>query len=277
MRIIRVFPRRTNLTPTDNMAFVGWPPLDRPGADEVHISCTFTWDYALAQELFQAWAHYYPDAHISIGGPAICPDMSEFIPGRYVKQGVTFTTRGCNNNCKFCLVPDREGKLRELPIQAGNIINDNNLLQASRGHIEKVFEMLKTQKAVVFAGGIQASLVDDWFAEQLRGVSVREVFLACDTTWAINPLRKAVDKLDFLTRRQLRCYVLIGFDGETIEQAKARLEEVWDAGCLPYTQLYQPPDRERIKYTPEWRALNRLWSWPAAMLANHKEIEELLR
>jgi hypothetical protein len=42
--VIRVFPRRTSLTPTDEYAFVGEPPMLRPEADEVHVSCTFTWD-----------------------------------------------------------------------------------------------------------------------------------------------------------------------------------------------------------------------------------------
>ena len=49
-RTIRVFPRQTAMTPTDELAFVGDPPLSlwRPSADEVHVSVTFTWDKALA-------------------------------------------------------------------------------------------------------------------------------------------------------------------------------------------------------------------------------------
>ncbi len=44
MRLIRVFPRRTSLTPTDSMSFIGDPPTILPEADEVHVSVTFTWD-----------------------------------------------------------------------------------------------------------------------------------------------------------------------------------------------------------------------------------------
>ena len=33
MKIIRVFPRKTHMTPTDPYAFVGDPPLWRPKAD----------------------------------------------------------------------------------------------------------------------------------------------------------------------------------------------------------------------------------------------------
>ena len=32
----------------------------------------------------------------------------------------------CNNNCPWCIVPKIEGKLKELPIVPGNIIQDNN-------------------------------------------------------------------------------------------------------------------------------------------------------
>ncbi len=59
MKIIRVFPRRTSLTPTDAYAFVGDPPMWRPEADEVHISCSFTWDRVEVERLASAWAQYY--------------------------------------------------------------------------------------------------------------------------------------------------------------------------------------------------------------------------
>ena len=68
MRIARVFPRRTSATPDDELAFVGDPPLFLPTADEVHVSCTFTWDRPQAQRLARAWAnHGYT---VRIGGPA---------------------------------------------------------------------------------------------------------------------------------------------------------------------------------------------------------------
>jgi len=72
----------------------------------------------------------------------------------------------------------------------------------------------------------------------------------------------------------MRCYVMIGRN-ETIEQAEQRLEAVWEIGCMPFSQLYQPPERY-IKYPREWRDLNRKWSRPAAIRAAHKSrlIEE---
>jgi hypothetical protein len=126
--------------------------------------------------------------------------------------------------------------------------------------------MLKLQHAVSFSGGIEADLVTDWFADELRNIRLKNLFLACDTPEAIKPLRKAVDILK-LGRDKTCCYVLIG--RETIEQATDRLEAVWDAGCFPFSQLYQPADKW-IEYSREWKQLARNWSRPAIMRTMHK-------
>lgn len=271
-RVLRVFPRRTSLTPTDALAFVGDPPLWRPEADEVHVSVTFTWDIVEGQRLANAWKAYYP--LVNIGGPALGSPADGFIPGMYVKEGVTFTSRGCNKRCPWCLVPLREGRLRLLLIQPGWNVNDNNLLQCPREHQAQVYTMLRQQrKGAKFAGGLDATLVDDWVAGQLSTVPIHEVFLAADTKGSLKALEKAVAKLSFLRRDQLRCYVLIAFNGETIQEATERLEAVWEIGGLPFAQLYQPPDRF-IRYSQDWRDLARAWSRPAATKAMHRNAPE---
>ncbi|KKM72417.1 hypothetical protein LCGC14_1420750 [marine sediment metagenome] len=266
--LIRVFPRRTSYTPTDEYAFVGDPPLIRPDGLTVHVSVVFTWDQEEGERLATAWAQYYPS--VQLGGPAFGNGGNNFVPGRYVVNGVTFTSRGCNRKCPWCLVPEREGRLSLLSIASGNIIQDNNLLACPRAHISAVFEMLKRQRrSAIFAGGLDASLVDDWVAQEMAGLRIGSVFLAADTRAAVAPLREATRRLSFLSRRKLRCYVLIGFGGESIAAARERLEAVWEAGCLPFAQLYQPPD-QHIYYDAAWRALAREWSRPAAMFANHR-------
>lgn len=266
MRIIRVFPRRTAYTPTDDYAFVGYPPMMRPEATEVHVSCVFSWDMDLAIGLRAAWQQYY--RLVLLDGPAFNRSHGHFEPNRYVKQGITFTTRGCDNHCPWCLVPEREGKLRPLEIKPGYIIGDNNLLQSSQNHIDAVFQMLRGQnQAAVFSGGLDARLITDSMAEALRSLRINQLFLACDTEPRLVPLRKAVYKLKTLGRDKLRCYVLIAYNGETIQQAENRLISVWEAGCLPFAQLYQPPERKQIKYSKEWRDLARTWSRPAATKA----------
>jgi len=268
MKIIRVFPRKTTMTPSDDYVFIGDPPLWRPRADEVHVSVTFTWDIEEGYRLHDAWANYYPI--VRLGGPALGDPGNGFKPGMYIKPGVVFTSRGCPKRCPWCLVQKREGGLRLLPIVSGHIVQDNNLLAAPKEHQEQVYAMLRAQRRKVsFPGGFDARLLDDWVADQMRSLRIKELFLAADTKAALVPLRTAVGKLSFLNRRQLRCYVLIGFDKDTVFQAQGRLEDVWRIGCLPFAQLYQPPDRY-IEYSREWRNLARQWSRPAIMFSMHK-------
>ena len=262
-QIVRVFPRRTSLTPTDVLSFIGNPPMFQPMAKEVHVSVTFTWDIAEGKRLREAWAQYYPV--VKIGGPAFNDPCSDFTPGQYVKQGVTFTSRGCNNQCPWCLVPPREGRLRELPLVQGNLVQDNNLLQCSRAHLDKVFAMLRTQKAIEFTGGLDARLMTQDMADDIRGLRLKQLFLACDTDNGLGPLERAISLLQ-LPRDKVRCYVLLAF-GTTIDQCEERLQKVWHAGAMPFAQLYQPPDR-LIHYSQDWRHLQRTWNRPAAMKAH---------
>lgn len=153
MKIARVFPRKTKASPIDELCFFDIPPmLCLPEIDEVHISCTFTFDIPKAEYLAYQWGRI--GVPVKIGGPAYDNKGGEFVPGRYLKSGYVITSRGCNNSCWFCDTWRREGKLRELEIKEGWNVADNNLLQCSETHIRKVFEVLKGQKhRPMFSGG----------------------------------------------------------------------------------------------------------------------------
>lgn len=273
--ILRVFPRRTSMTPTDLLAFVGAPPLFRPEADEVdevHVSVAFTWDVEEGRRLRDAWAQYYPI--VQIGGPAIDTEPpGEFTPGLYVRRGVTVTSRGCPRRCPWCFVPEREGAVRELEVKPGWVVQDNNFLATSRSHQEEVFEMLRCQKrAVSFPGGLDSRLLTGWTVEQLRTLKIGQVFFSADSEVGLENLKGVAQRLSFLSRHELRCYVLLAFDGQSCEQALNRLEAVWDMGFMPFAQLYRADCGPRIRYTAEWRGLARTWSRPAAMITRQKAL-----
>lgn len=218
---------------------------------------------------FWQWSAY-TDKPVRLGGVAYNAKPNGHISGMYIKKGVIFTSRGCNNNCSFCSVPLVEGELKELPITQGNIIQDNNFLQCSREHQEKVFEMLKTQKGICFKGGLQSSLINEWFAKKAKEVKAQELWLACDTDAALKPLEKAVQILQSagFNRNKLYCYVLIG---ENMEKEEQRLRQVYELGCMPFAQLYQPRARQKKIYSKEWEAFRRQWSRPAATNAHMKK------
>jgi hypothetical protein len=161
------------------------------------------------------------------------------------------------------MVPRREGALVELEVTLGYHVQDNNLLACSRGHQTRVYEMLRAQRrACVLSGGLDVRLIDEWVIEQLRTLRISRLFLAADTTAMLEPVRKARARLDWLGRWQVWCYVLIGFDGETISQARSRLQDVWDAGCMPYASLWQPTEGKRLRYDKYWTALSEVYRIP---------------
>lgn len=265
--MIRVFPRRTKWTPTDELSFVGDPPLWRPIEHPVRVSCTFTWDRPEAERLARSWSRFYPD--VQVGGPAYDDPGGKFIPGMFVKSGVTITSRGCIRSCGFCLVPQREGRLRELPIRDGWDVADNNLLACSRRHISRVFRMLHRQpEPIHFSGGLDARLFNDWHADLLRSVRLKVAYFACDSRAGLPHLEKVAKLIGDISREKKRCYVLIGYNGETLQEAEKRLRAVYDLDFLPFAMLYRSPNGNA--WTEEWTKLQRTWARPAAFKAKMK-------
>lgn len=274
VRILRVFPTRTSYTPTDELAFCGPPPMAAfiPEHDEVHISCTFTWDMDKAEDLAFQWEGA-TNKPVKLGGPAYHSPCEDFTPGLYVREGIIFTSRGCNNNCPWCGVRQMEGKLRELPITPGNIIQDNNFLQCSRQHKDKVFEMLRSQRGICFRGGLETDLIDDHFVSNITSLRIAELWLACDTNAQLPRFKAACKKLTDagFKRDQIRCYSLIGHD---MEAEEARNREIWIAGAMPYSQLERDFSRKKTEYSAEWKAFERIWQRYQIMRAHMKEVME---
>lgn len=269
MAILRVFPRRTSHTPVDPLAFVGEPGGDLPEAEAVHVSCCFTWDVQESFRLAKLWGRHY--RRVLVGGPAVAPENKGFVPGMYLREGITFTSKGCPHKCSFCLVPLREGPLRLLdPIPEGYIIQDNNFAATPKEHRGRTYRMLDRQpKAAIFSGGIDARLVTDDLASEFRDLRINSIFLAADSLASLRPLERAVGRLSYLGRNKLRCYMLLAYRGETVDQALYRLEKAWEIGVLPFAQLYRPPGHP-VEYSKEWKQLARVWSRPAAMVSMHK-------
>lgn len=280
VRLIRVFVRRTSATPDDALAFVGMPPLGSPdlqGVDEVHISCVFSWDRAAAMRLFSEWSVYFP-GRVKFGGPAFDSFGGEFVPGRYVKKGLVITTRGCPNKCSWCFVPEREGKLRTVPITAGYNVMDNNLLAAPMDHLFGVFDMLRRQKrAAEFTGGLDASLLNMEHLELLKSIRVRRIFLAYDHPFQTEDIERAAAMLKEagFDREKMWCYVLVGNNRDTLAKAENRCRMVWKLGFMPFAMLYQPAGDKKETYHKLWRDFTRNWTRPAIIKARMRRRSSL--
>ena len=266
-KILRVFPNKNSYTPDDSLAFIGMPPLVIPEHDEIHISCTFTWDKKYCEELKYQW-EVRTQKPVKLGGVAFQNPADDFKQGLYIKSNIIFTTRGCNNNCHWCCVPKIEGKLKELPVYVGNIIQDNNFLLANRTHKNKVFEMLRTQKGICFKGGLEPDLIDDHFVDNITSLRIKELWLACDTDNRLELFKKGCEKLKRagFSREKIRCYVLSYGKNRDADEARARA--VYEAGAMPFVQLYRDFSEEKTTYNKDWNAWARMWQRPAATKAH---------
>ena len=273
-KILRVFPRRTNATPDDELVRIGEPGLfDPPDCDEVHISVTFTWDRAKAMRLRAAWASVHP--RVKLGGPVY--DESQvgdrcggFVPGRYLATGHVITSRGCPNRCWFCVVPSREGEdIRELDIRDGWKVQDSNLLACSWEHVDAVFNMLARQPhRPEFLGGLEAARLEQWHVDRLRELKPRRLFCAYDTPDDLEPIRQAGSMLAEAGIGERYCYVLIGYRTDSFEKAERRLHAAIDAGFMPYAMLFRGDDG---RVDGDWRSFQREWVRPQIVRSKMRE------
>lgn len=260
MKIIRVFPRKTNATPDDENVRFREPGLFDE-ADEVHVSVTFTWDKQKAEDLALLWSAV--TKNIKIGGPAYDDHGDEFEPGMYIKHGYTMTSRGCPNNCWFCSVPKREGGIRELIIKDGYNVLDSNLLACSENHIKNVFDMLERQKEKPkFTGGLEAKLMKPWIAERLYKLQPSTAYFAYDTPDDYDPLVNAVNLLnsagEYNKNRIYFCYVLCGYKGDSLSKAELRMNQVMALGLVPMAMLYD--SGKHVENISEWKKFQRIFA-----------------
>lgn len=271
--ILRVFPSRTNATPRDGLCAYDVPGLyDPPPCDEVHVSCTFSWDRKRAERFADEWSKIHPA--VKLGGPAFGDPGGEFEPGRYLAPGHVITSRGCPENCWFCDVPKREGGIRPLVVKNGYKLHDSNLLACPQDHQHAVFEMLQRQpKRPEFVGGIEAARLTRWHVSWFQRLKPTSMYFAYDTPNDLEPLERAGEMLSEFHAKY--AYVLIGYKGDTFAKAEGRLYETIRAGFMPFAMLF----RDRSGRTDVvWRRFQRSWCRPAAvrskMKANRSGFEE---
>jgi hypothetical protein len=259
------------------MAFFGPPPslwsiADQ--VDDVHVSVTFTADKRIAERLAEDWQSVAP---VKIGGVAYGDEgHGYFTPGKYIKHGYTFTSRGCPRRCWFCSVWKRRPQPVPIwPFAAGWNILDDNLLACPEWHVRAVFQMLALQgRRVEFTGGLEALSLEDYQVGLLADLKpLPACFFAYDPGDPFETLKSAAERMlaAGFTRQshRLRCYVLIGYPKDTFDAAEKRLQSMVNIGFTPHAMLWQPETlaAEKHRPAPQWKRFQRVWARPAIIHA----------
>ena len=259
MRTVRVFPRRTNASPTDELARFDLPTLWEESADAVHVSVTFDCDRIKAERMASEWRHVGP---VTVGGVAYGDPGGEFEPGMYLAHGYTITSRGCPNRCWYCRAWKQEGPLRLLTIKDGWNVLDNNLLACPEDHRAAVDAMLRRQpQPAMLTGGMEAARLTAWDVSHLVSLKPRMMWFAYDQPGDLEPVTAAAKMLSdagLLRNNACGCYVLCGYPNDTMPAVDERCTAVAKLGYFPQAMLL---DRGIHTADPRaWRAFARTWA-----------------
>lgn len=201
---------------------------------------------------------YFSSIVLSDDVEHICPDYDLY--GKDYSVG--FLTRGCINKCDFCVVPQKEGKIRanadfsEFVKHKNVVFLDNNVLAHKHG-IEQIEKLSQTNLKVDFNQGLDARLINDGIARRLSKLKwLRSVRLACDSQESKPHVQRAVANLRWhnTTPRLYFVYLLVGDD---IEDALDRIKFLKGLDVYVFAQVLVPLDAKEIKYTDQQRHLMR--------------------
>lgn len=156
------------------------------------------------------------------------PDYSIYPDCDYA---IGYLTRGCIRNCRWCIVPRKEGKIRpyrtwqELVRQDTKklVLMDNNILACEHG-INQLESLIGSGYMIDLNQGMDARLVDDCIAEILSKLKwIRFIRFSCDQKSQIEPIRKTIDLLGKYGVKPYRIFIYLLVTND-IQDASDRVE-----------------------------------------------------
>ena len=175
-----------------------------------------------------------------------------------------FLTRGCCNNCSFCIVSKKEGlcshKVADLPEfwrgQRNIKLLDPNIL-ACKDHMELLQQLADSEAKVDFTQGLDARFITEKNAELLSRIRISTVHFAFDfmrnEKLILKGLKTAKDIMDIPEYKE-SVYVLTNYD-TTIEQDLYRIEKIREVGFRADVRIYRKnalPRRSVLRDLQRW-------------------------
>jgi len=240
---------------------------------EIYISCVFTWN----REKATSASTYYPNAKIHFGGSGF--NLSSELPYEVehhkpdyslypnVDFSLGFTSRGCIRNCPWCVVPKKEGWIREHsplnefiePSFNKIMLLDNNFL-ASPKSIEKLEQIITLEKKISFNQGLDIRLINEKNAKLLSQTRYydlkfksRRLYFAWDIPQIESQVIKGIETLlaTGIRKDHLMFYVLTGYNTNYREDLH-RVEKLISLGVKPYVMIYNNLKGPHQRHLKRW-------------------------
>lgn len=180
----------------------------------------------------------------------IYPDYSLY-PKLTKNKAFGFLTRGCCNNCSFCIVCEKEGrcshKVADLSEwwsgQKEIILLDPNIL-ACKNRIELLHQLAESKASVDFTQGLDARFITPEICELLKHIKVKMYHFAFDfmknEKAIIKGLKCFVECMQYDDKKSRNCYVymLTNFDTD-IKDDLYRINKIREIGLSPDVRIYR--------------------------------------
>jgi hypothetical protein len=253
------------------------PGVSQPHA--VYITSLFTWDLKKVIESITFYGDRFPRAKIYVGGIAasLLPDYiqnqtgirpyvglmakaEKFPPDysltfkRQINASMTFASRGCPRQCRFCSVKTHEPEFfarnnwqKDISDKLPRIIFwDNNWL-ASPNFSEDCDKIEKFGKIVDFNQGLDARFYNEKVANRLGTLRIDPIRFAFDDIKSESHVMRAIELAKKYCRAEVRVYVLYNFT-DTPEDFYHRISLLNKKGALAFPMEYRKPIPSQTKF-----------------------------
>ncbi len=170
----------------------------------------------------------------------ICPDYSLY----NIDYSMGFLTRGCIRKCPVCIVPIKEGKIREhadieeFTRHKKVVLLDNNVLSCDYG-LNQIDKIIKLGLKVDFNQGLDARLITPLIAKKLSKVKwLVPLRLACDSHSQMESIQKAVSLLRWENTVPTKYFVYVLITND-IEESLERIKFLKGLHLDPYGQPFR--------------------------------------
>lgn len=183
------------------------------------------------------------------------PDYSLYPKFKDTAYG--FLTRGCCNDCSFCIVSKKEGLCSKKVADLNEFWNgqksikllDANLL-ACKDNLELLEQLADSGAYLYFTQGLDARFITKEACEILKRIKFKAVHFAFDfmknEKKVLQGLEMFVKEMEFKdTRSTCDVYVLTNYD-TTIEQDLYRVKKIQEIGLSPYVMIYRKKTAPQI-------------------------------
>ena len=178
--------------------------------------------------------HMYPDY-------SLYPDLTKDI-------AYGFLTRGCPNNCSFCIVSKKEGLKSHKVADLSEFWNGQKLVKlldpnilACREHMELLQQLADSGATVDFTQGLDARFITEENVTLLKQIKIKMIHFAFDfmknEKRIIQGLKIAKEHLDIGDRDSI-VYMLTNYD-TTIQEDLYRVRIIKEVGYSPDVRIYR--------------------------------------